>query len=137
MSNHQNQSGQRRSLKAARRKRTSRGPWPVLIGSSCLCAAILLLALTANITLPWISQAISNNQMQPADSQEARMGTIELQTDQEQCDVMKFDNDTGRTIADSKRCHSNVTLDAHGVPIPMGTVHRLDSISKSFLGDGH
>jgi hypothetical protein len=25
--------------------------------------------------------------------------------------------------------------DAHGIPVPVGTVRRLDSISKSFLGD--
>jgi hypothetical protein len=99
--------------------------------------AIVLLAVTTKITLPWISQAFSKSQMQPANSQEVRTGTIELQRDQGQCELLKFDNDTGRTIEDSKRCHSDVTLDAHGVPIPMETVHRLDSIIRSFLGDGH
>ncbi len=65
------------------------------------------------------------------------MGTIEFQTDQNRCDLMKFDNDTGRTIAAPSNCQNNVTLDAHGIPVPTGTIHRLDSISKSFSGDGH
>jgi hypothetical protein len=30
------------------------------------------------------------------------------------------------------RCQEDVTLDAKGVPIPMGTVHTLNAISKSF-----
>ncbi len=109
----------------------------MLIGSTCVCALIIVLAVTANTTLPWLSNVISNKQIQSADAQEVRMGTIELQTGQDQCDLLKFDNDTGRTINASKGCHSDVMLDAHGAPIPMGTVHRLNSISKSFLGEGH
>jgi hypothetical protein len=137
MSKNQNYAGPAHSLKAARQRRSSRRHWHALIGSFCVCAAIVLLILTTDMTLPRISQAISNSQMQPANSQEARLGTIELQTDQNHCDLMKFDNDTGRTIDVPKHCENNVTLDAHGIPVPTGTIHRLDSISKSFLGEGH
>lgn len=136
MSNDQNQGGQAPRLKGVSIRR-SRGRRHALIGSTCFCAAIIVLAATANITLPWLSDVISKKQIQSADAQEARIGTIELQTGQDQCDLLKFDNDTGRTINDAVRCHSDVILDGRGAPMPMGTVHRLDSISKSFLGGGH
>jgi hypothetical protein len=43
-----------------------------------------------------------------------------------------FDNHTGRmTLAGP--CRAPV-LDSNGVPVPSGTVHRLDTISKSFSG---
>jgi hypothetical protein len=129
-----NGGGQTQSLKGASRRRSSRGRRHVFVGSACVCAMITVLGVTANTTLPWLVNVISSKQPQPVDVQEMRIGTIEVQTGQEQCDVLKFDNDTGRTINESKSCHGNVALDAHGVPIPMGTVHRLDSISKSFLG---
>ena len=106
----------------------------MFIGSACVCAMIIALGVTANTTLPWLANVISSKQPQPVDVQEMRIGTIEVQTGQDQCGLLKFDNETGRTINESKSCHGNVALDAHGVPIPMGTVHRLDSISRSFLG---
>lgn len=59
------------------------------------------------------------------------------ESDQDQCQLMKFDNDTGRMIDGSANCHGDVVLDAHGVPVPMGTVHRLDSIRKSFMEGGN
>jgi hypothetical protein len=50
---------------------------------------------------------------------------------------MKFDNDSGRTIDNIKRCEDNVVLDAKNIPVPVGTLHRLDAISKSFSGSAH
>jgi hypothetical protein len=41
-----------------------------------------------------------------------------------------FDNQTGR-MTQGEPCEV-VPRDAQGVPIPVGTIHRLDSISKSF-----
>ena len=129
-----NRGGQPQSLKGASRRRSSRERRHVFIGSACVCAMIIALGVTANTTLPWLANVVSSKQPQPVDVQEMRIGTIEVQTGQDQCDLLKFDNDTGRTISESKSCHGNLALDAHGVPIPMGTVHRLDSISKSFFG---
>lgn len=129
-----NRDGQAQRLKGASRRRSSRGRRHVFIGSACVCAVIIALGVTANTTLPWLANVISSEQPQPVDVQEMRIGTIEVQTAQDQCDLLKFDNDTGRTINEFKSCHGNVALDAHGVPVPAGTVHRLNSISKSFLG---
>ncbi|MGB6749404.1 MAG: hypothetical protein WBC94_00990 [Xanthobacteraceae bacterium] len=129
-----NRVGQTQSLKGASWRRSSRGRRHVFISSACVCALIIALGVTENTTLPWLANVVSSEQPQPADGQEMRIGTIEVQTGQDQCDLLKFDNDSGRTINESKSCHGNVALDAHGVPVPTGTVHRLDSISKSFLG---
>jgi hypothetical protein len=134
MNNNHNRGRQTQGLKGASRRRSSRERRHVFVGSVCVCAMIVALGVTANTTLPWLANAISSKQRQPAEVQEMRIGTIEVQTGQDQCDVLKFDNDTGRTINESKSCHDNAALDAHGVPVPTGTVHRLDSISKSFLG---
>ena len=60
-----------------------------------------------------------------------------MQTDENKCELMKFDNETGRTIENTARCRNDVTMDAHGAPVPVGTVHRLDAISKSFLAGEH
>ncbi len=45
---------------------------------------------------------------------------------------MKFDNDSGRPIGQFKPCDTADILDANGVPMPTGTIRRLDAISKSF-----
>ncbi len=63
------------------------------------------------------------------------VGSISQQTDKGRCELVKFDNYTGRTMENSKHCETTVVRDAHGIPVPVGTVRRLDSISKSFLGD--
>jgi hypothetical protein len=126
---------QRPPLKGASLRRLH-GRRQVLIRTTGIAAAIIALTVTANITMPWISAVGANGQMQSGDAQDRRVGTIEVQSGQDRCDLLKFDNATGRRINASMSCHSDVMLDARGVPVPMGTVHRLDSISKSFLGHG-
>lgn len=118
------------------RKGFSRRRSQVLIASSCLCVTIVLLALTANNTFRWISRVSSAGQQQFSDANNVRMGSIQLQTDRDQCDLMEFDNDTGHVVSYSQQCHSSVTLDAHGAPVPTGTIRRLDLIRKSFREDG-
>lgn len=69
-----------------------------------------------------------------SEPKEDRIGTIILEHDDSRCQQMKFDNDSGRTVEDALPCENKVVLDAHGVRVPQGTVHRLDAISKSFFG---
>ena len=47
------------------------------------------------------------------------------------CSLQVFDNRKGRTARSQQPC-DNSTYDSNGVPIPTGTIHRLDAISKSF-----
>jgi hypothetical protein len=62
---------------------------------------------------------------------DARKGIIVLQPSAEQCRSVIFDNDTGR-MTDVLRPCSKEVLDAQGVPVPHGTIRRIDAISKSF-----
>ena len=49
------------------------------------------------------------------------------------CRQQAFDNQTGRMTRNQQPCDTT-TLDSDGVPVPLGTIHRLDAISKSFSG---
>jgi hypothetical protein len=49
------------------------------------------------------------------------------------CSQQTFDNQTGRMADSSQPCDPTV-YDKNGVPVPIGTIHRLDAISKSFPG---
>jgi hypothetical protein len=49
------------------------------------------------------------------------------------CSQETFDNQTGRITRSQQPCEATA-YDSHGVPIPLGTIHRLDAISKSFSG---
>jgi len=60
-------------------------------------------------------------------------GIIARQVGNQECALARFDNATGRTTGASG-CTNGVVFDAHGVPVPVGTIHRLDAISKSFSG---
>jgi hypothetical protein len=50
------------------------------------------------------------------------------------CSQEIFNNQTGRTTRSPQPCDATA-LDANGAPIPLGTIHRLDAISKSFPGN--
>jgi hypothetical protein len=49
------------------------------------------------------------------------------------CSTGAFDNKTGRVTRSNDPCDT-ILRDSNGVPIPAGTIHRLDAISKSFSG---
>jgi hypothetical protein len=114
--------------------------WYALTMVAAVCIVIVYLGASAHLG-PFQSQLMPEQPrraVQPSalslDSDESRTGKIVLQTNPEQCELMKFDNDTGRVIEDLKPCDNNVVLDEHGRPLPMGTIHRLDAISRSFFG---
>lgn len=64
---------------------------------------------------------------------EQRLGRITIERGDRKCEHLEFDNDTGQIISSSKPCVAEVASD-NGVPVPLGTMHRLDAISKSFSG---
>jgi hypothetical protein len=49
------------------------------------------------------------------------------------CFQQQFDNKTGRMTRLQEPCET-VVRDAYGVPMPAGTIHRMDAISKAFSG---
>jgi hypothetical protein len=129
VSNNQSVTAKRHRVRSSRTGRRS----VVIVAFSCLCVAIV--ALAANFASPWFGRIFTD--VNSANSGESRTGTVMVETNEGQCEILKFDNDTGRTTEGSRLCQSSVTLDAHGVPIPMATARRLDEISKSFGGGGH
>jgi hypothetical protein len=118
----------------SRRRQLRRQRWYALVISLGALAAIVCLATNADIsaTIPFL--ASSGNPVPISNRGETRTGTIVHEGDAARCEKIKFDNDSGRIIELSASCDNRVVLDAHGVPVPLGTGHRLDEISKSFSG---
>jgi hypothetical protein len=62
-----------------------------------------------------------------------RTAKITQDLDGKGCSQQVFDNQTGRMRQSQLPCDVR-TFDRNGVPVPVGTIHRLDAISKSFSG---
>jgi hypothetical protein len=62
-----------------------------------------------------------------------RTAKITKDLDGKGCSQQVFDNQTGRTRRSELPCDATA-FDSDGVPVPVGTIHRLDAISKSFSG---
>jgi hypothetical protein len=60
------------------------------------------------------------------------VATIVLRSRTSGCQQRSFNNQTGQISDQTSPCHDDVVLDAKGLPIPTGTIHTLNSISKSF-----
>jgi len=93
-------------------------------------AAIIGVAITTNPLGFFQSLAQPDRSTEGASRNDQQVGRIVFQISPEQCRQMKFDNITGQIAAKSTPCEP--VLDSHGLPVPLGTLHRLDAISKSF-----
>jgi hypothetical protein len=118
---------------SGRRTRSRRQHWHAfgiflfaMVATGCLVA-------TNDVWSPLLPRMSSDNSTSAVDAREARMGTIVIQNDNDQCEQMKFDNETGKAADYLTPCPKQI-VDANGRPVPQGTVHRLDAISKSFFG---
>jgi hypothetical protein len=127
----------RRAKTKPHRSGRERKGWIILTGGICLLAMFISLAMAMDFTTLLSFHASSKREIQSAKLAPARTGVIVLETGDNRCEFRKFDNDTGRMIVEKiQRCNETLKLDRHGVPVPMGTVHRLDAISKS-IGNAH
>ncbi len=119
---------------SAVRRRGGRGP-AIAMACTFTVVAGIAVALAAMYGHSWIS-ASSDGQAdgRSVDLQDMAVGAVVLQMDDKRCQRMIFDNHTGRQLDTFKPCEKSELSDANGVPLPMGTVHRLDAISKSFAG---
>lgn len=79
-----------------------------------------------------VSVISSSDQSTPRTAESERTGKIVLQDGSSDCKQKKFDNQSGLISDDTSPCSDRIVLDAHGAPVPVGTIHRLDAISKSF-----
>ncbi len=75
----------------------------------------------------------SDRDMKGTNIKDRRTGTISFQTDPYHCEQAKFDNITGR-ITEPRPCDDRSISDTPVVPVPTGTLHRLEDIRKSFVG---
>jgi hypothetical protein len=60
------------------------------------------------------------------------VATIVMHSSTSGCQQRSFNNQTGQISEQTSSCHNDVVLDAKGMPVPTGTIHTLNSISKSF-----
>lgn len=111
--------------RAQERRRTA------LVNASMLVLMLAAAVLVIGAVLPKLGQP--NASMAPGQSEdELRSATITRNADTG-CAQQAFDNQTGRMTSSPRPCPATV-YDSNGVPVPVGTIRRLDSISKSFPG---
>jgi len=117
-------------LRPLRRKRERRKMFALSIG---LLATLGCLAALAASSRQLVSLIISSSTPSAAVNAESeRTGKIVIPGGPSGCKQKKFDNQSGRISDDTSPCDDRIVFDAHGVPVPVGTIHRLDAISKSF-----
>jgi hypothetical protein len=135
MSDIQATTGSALAKTADHHRRVRRKRIRVVRNSAYVVIILALIAVIAKFAAERILQPDLHEDAQAANTTDVGVGSISQQTDKGRCELVKFDNYSGRTIEYSQHCETNVVRDAHGIPVPVGTVRRLDSISKSFLGD--
>jgi hypothetical protein len=108
--------------------------WYVLVAVAAVCTVVVYLGTNARFGA-FQAKSMAEPSASASEVKEIRTGKIVLQTDPDQCAQMKFDNTDGRLIENLKPCEKDIRFDARGRAMPMGTVHRLDAISKSFFGN--
>jgi hypothetical protein len=106
----------------------------VLLRSIGVIAIFALLTMVASFAMTRLYQGTAHEAVRLTKFNDTGVGSVMVETNNQHCELLKFDNHTGRTVDNTKRCQNTVVLDANGVQVPLGTVHRLDSISKSFSG---
>jgi hypothetical protein len=104
---------------------------------SC-CGALLIAALTAVVLIrpgsPTPAHTLNSPQSAMAmPDLDLRAAKITNDSDGKGCWRQIFDNQTGRMTRSQQPCETTA-YDSSGAPIPVGTIHRLQEIRKSFSG---
>lgn len=113
------------AAQASRYGQQRRLSWIILLSLSTVATAAVLVGF-----LPALFSGRSS--IAATDSASVPTGTI-AESDREFCKRLTFD-DSGRAFRDVVPCDGESTRDARGQPVAVGTMHRLDAISKSFSG---
>jgi hypothetical protein len=119
--------GHRASTQAARRGQSRRSKNRAMLLSLGIVAGTAALAGFS----PWLLWNRSSVTVTGAVPDSFPTGTI-AENDTPVCRRLTFD-DKGQVVRDVVPCDGSVR-DARGQPVPIGTIQRLDAISKSFAG---
>lgn len=117
-----------RAVPKASARRGRYALWVILF----LIVAIVSVAFVANPLALLQSEATSDRPSESAATEASRTGTVIFEAAPHQCKHVTFDNDNGQTTESAAPCDDEVVFDAQGRPIPTGTKHTLNAISKSF-----
>jgi hypothetical protein len=121
-----------RTRSAIRRTTVSRRA--VIIGYGMLLATALTVVVVFAAESPIWGHASKPPQAAAAlPDNDLRTAKITRSSDGAECWQTIFDNQTGRMTRSRQPCETT-TYDGNGAPVPVGTIHRLDAISKSFSG---
>jgi hypothetical protein len=117
---------------AAARKTQGRRLAPILGYGLLLGTAVTAMAIAAHSMISGHSARAPGIAMATADG-DLRAAKITRDLGGKMCAQDTFDNQTGRMTRSSQPCDATA-YDGNGAPIPLGTIHRLDAINKSFPG---
>lgn len=96
-----------------------------VISIGVLIAAVAVFAIVFGTALSPVAENAASR------TEPNSVATIVLHSNAGRCQEKSFNNQTGQ-ISNQSSCQNEVALDAKGNPIPAGTIHTLNSISKSF-----
>ena len=103
-------------------------------GSMLFVAALIAVAAVVATGYPKSVTALNAAPVTTATPDvDLRTAKITKDLDGKGCSQQVFDNQTGRVRQSGLPCDATA-FDSDGVPVPVGTIHRLDAISKSFSG---
>ena len=112
---------------AKSRSQRARWSWIAIVSLGAIAGAAVLVGHS-----PALFSDRSSITVTGSASDSVPTGAI-AESDREFCKRLRFD-DSGRAFQDVVPCDGGSTRDARDRPVPQGTMHRLDAISKSFSG---
>jgi hypothetical protein len=120
--------------RATARRAQERRRGLIVGGSMLLVAALIAMAAVVATESPKSVSALNAAPTTTAAPEpDLRTAKITKDLDGKGCSQQVFDNQTGRMRQSQLPCEATA-FDSNGVPVPVGTIHRLDAISKSFSG---
>jgi hypothetical protein len=92
--------------------------------------------LTVSIWIGWsevdVDQILSRRVVPLPVPTQSHEGVIVFDIDPENCKVVGFDNDSGRIVGLPEKCDDQIITGSDGDPVPLGTLHQMEAIRKSF-----
>ncbi|HEY6257696.1 MAG TPA: hypothetical protein VIY51_18090 [Xanthobacteraceae bacterium] len=114
----------------ARAQRTQERRHALIVSCGMLLVAAVAVVVIAAAS-PMSERSNSPRPRAGMPDNELRTARITRDLDGKGCSQQVFDNQTGRMTTSPQPCEATV-YDSNGMPVPIGTIHRLDAISKSF-----